>query len=76
MTSGVALEELDELFHRAREHYEGWLDTVLRASATAAADTDVPVSELQRSIHERHVRRSGDSPLRTCWSTRFATSWA
>jgi PglZ domain len=60
VTAGVALEELDELFHRARVSYENWLDSLLRSTATVLADVDVPVIDLQRSIHERYVQNGSE----------------
>jgi hypothetical protein len=56
VTSGVSHEELDDLFHRARQRYEAWLDGVLRASSEAMSAPDVPARDLQRSIHTRFVR--------------------
>ena len=55
VTSGVALDELDDLFHRARQRYETWLDQVLHASADAMSEPEVPAAVLQRSIHTRLV---------------------
>lgn len=58
VTSGVSHEELDDLFHRARQRYEAWLDLVLRASSGAMSAPDVPARDLQRSIHTRFVRNA------------------
>jgi hypothetical protein len=55
VTSGVALDELDDLFHRARQRYETWLDQVLHASADAMSEPEVSAAVLQRSIHTRLV---------------------
>ena len=56
VTAGAALDEFDDLYHRARVDYEAWLDTVLRAASVALVDVDVPAADLQRSIHDRYVR--------------------
>lgn len=56
VTSGVVIEELDELFHQARQRYEQWLDQLLIATAGAMAAPELSASELQRSIHHRFVR--------------------
>jgi hypothetical protein len=56
VTSGLVIEELDELFHRARHQYEAWLDQVLLAAADAMAEPEVTQADLQRSIHNRVVR--------------------
>lgn len=64
VTSGVSHEELDELFHGARQRYEAWLDTVLRAASEAMSAPEVPAGELQRSIHTRFVR---NQPQRTAY---------
>jgi len=55
VTSGAALDELDELFHRARQNYEAWLDRVLEMCASALTDSEVPAAVLQRSIHTTMV---------------------
>ncbi len=64
VTSGVVIDELDELFHQARQRYEEWLDRVLLAAAGAMATPELPTSELQRSIHHRFVR---NRPERTAY---------
>lgn len=55
VTSGVALDELDELFHRTRQGYESWLDQVLHASTDALSEPEVSAAVLQRSVHTRLV---------------------
>lgn len=56
VTSGIVLDGLDELFHRARQRYEAWLDQLLQAAADAMSEPDLPAADLQRSIHTRFVR--------------------
>jgi hypothetical protein len=56
VTSGVVIEELDDLFHRARQRYEAWLDQVLLAAADAMSEPEMAPADLQRSIHQRFVR--------------------
>lgn len=58
LTSGVVLEELDDLFQNARHRYEAWLDKVLHAASSALASPEVPATDLQRSIHTKYVRKS------------------
>lgn len=58
VTSGMAIEELDDLFHAARHRYEAWIDRVLRATADVMTQPDVDSKDLQRSIHHRFVRGS------------------
>jgi hypothetical protein len=64
VTSGVVIDELDDLFYRVRQRYEGWLDRVLLASAAVMAATELPTTDLQRSIHHRYVR---NRPERTAY---------
>ena len=64
VTSGVALDELDDFFHRARQRYEGWLDRVLNAASEAMSKPEVPAADLQRSIHARVVH---NRPQRTAY---------
>jgi len=60
VTSGIALDEFDQLFHNARARYESWLDTTLQETTKALEDVVVPATLLQRSIYSRHVRKSDD----------------
>lgn len=56
LESGLALDDVDDLFHQTRERYEAWLDDLLRATTTAAAaDASVAPSRLQRTVHDCHV---------------------
>ncbi len=64
VTSGVVIDELDELFHQARQRYEHWLDSVLLTSAGAMGAPELPPDTLQRSIHRRFLR---NSPTRTAY---------
>jgi hypothetical protein len=61
VTSGVALDELDELYRFARQRYETWLDQVLRASADAMSEPEVSPAVLQRTIHTRMVGTGAES---------------
>ena len=56
VTAGMAIEELDDLFHAVRQRYEDWLDRVLRRTNAVVGQPDVDAKDLQRSIHRRHVR--------------------
>lgn len=58
VTSGDALDELDDLFQRARQRYEQWLDDLLQVSSAALSSGDIPANQLQRGAHESHVRKS------------------
>lgn len=60
VTAGVVIEELDGLFHDARQRYEAWLDQVLHAAADAMAAAEIPNTELQRAIHDRYVKPGGE----------------
>lgn len=64
VTSGVVIDELDDLFHRVRQRYEGWLDRVLIAAARVMTSPELPAGDLQRSIHHRFVR---NRPERTAY---------
>ena len=64
VTSGVVIDELDDLFHRVRQRYEGWLDRVLLAAARVMPSPELPAADLQRSIHHRFVR---NRPERTAY---------
>ena len=57
VTSGDALDDLDDLFRQARARYETWLDEVLQTTSAALSAGDVIGVELQRSIHETYVRK-------------------
>jgi len=61
VSSGIVIEELDDLFHAARRSYENWLDRVLRMTTDAIADAAVSTDRLQRGIHHRFVR-NGPTP--------------
>lgn len=60
VTSGVVIDELDDLFHRARQRYETWLDQVLRAVSAVLPTPDLPADGLQRSVHHRFVRNHSE----------------
>ncbi len=57
-TSGGTFEDLDDEFQQARASYEKWLDTLLHKTTDSLANFDVAAAELQRSIHEKHVRKA------------------
>lgn len=61
VTSGVVIDELDDLFQSARHRYEQWLDDVLRSATDALAHPDLSSERLQRTVH-RHRVRTGPKP--------------
>jgi hypothetical protein len=61
VTAGFAYDELDDLFQDARKRYESWLDHVLRATADALEEPELPSSRLVRTVHHRDVR-NGPKP--------------
>jgi hypothetical protein len=61
VTAGFAYDELDDLFHDARQRYESWLDQVLRATTDALEEPDVNSSRLLRTVHHHDVR-NGPTP--------------
>jgi hypothetical protein len=60
-TAGLALDELDEVFHSVRLQYEHWLDEGIRAITSAVATgLDLSANQLQRTVHERKLKRSNE----------------
>lgn len=61
VTAGFAYDDLDDLFHDARQRYESWLDRVLRATTYALDEPEVASSRLLRTVHHHDVR-NGPTP--------------
>ncbi|WP_419930862.1 PglZ domain-containing protein [Candidatus Poriferisodalis sp.] len=64
VSSGIVLDEFDELYHSARRRYEAWLDQILRDSADALSAPEIPTNDQQRSIHASFLR---DQTMRTAY---------
>ena len=75
VTSGVVLDELDELFHHARQRYERGSTRCCDATADALGEPRCPRSDLQRSIHDA-MFGAARQRRPTCWSMPSATSSA
>lgn len=57
VSTGAYLHDLDDAFVLGRQHYEQWLDEVLRRTADAiSGDVLVPDQQQQRRIHHVEVR--------------------
>lgn len=57
VSTGADLYGLDDAFELSRQHYEQWLDEVLRRTADAiSGDVHVPDQQQQRRVHHVEVR--------------------
>ena len=59
-TSGIGLNELDDLFQQVRSQYGEWLNEVLHIATAATRKVDANSTNIQRSVHPQYVAKAGD----------------
>ncbi len=60
-TSGMGLNELDDLFQQVRSQYREWLNEVLHLATAAAREVQANPTNMQRSVHRQYVAKAGHS---------------